>query len=34
MAPLPTVTDPDGTRIELSELGPQSRERQASEACK
>jgi catechol 2,3-dioxygenase-like lactoylglutathione lyase family enzyme len=29
-----TVTDPDGTRIELSELGPQSRARQASEAWK
>lgn len=27
-----TVTDPAGTRIELSELGPQSRARQASEA--
>lgn len=27
-----TVTDPDGTRIELSELGPDSRARQASEA--
>lgn len=27
-----TVTDPDGTRIELSELGPESRARQASEA--
>ncbi len=27
-----TVTDPDGTRIELSELGPESRARQATEA--
>jgi catechol 2,3-dioxygenase-like lactoylglutathione lyase family enzyme len=29
-----TVTDPDGTRIELSELGPESRARQATEAWK
>jgi glyoxylase I family protein len=27
-----TVTDPEGTRIELSELGPESRARQATEA--
>lgn len=27
-----TITDPDGTRIELSELGPESRARQAADA--